>query len=83
MNVEQREALKLFLMVGAPIMLTIGAILPTFLIFPIVITLYFGAFMGAYILGDIVQEQEKWKTKVVVFSSIIIALSWASLIIEL
>ncbi len=83
MNEDQREDLKSFLMVGAPIMLIIGAILPSFLILPVVLTLFFGTFMGAYLLGDIEQEQEKWKPKVIVFSSIIIIAAWVSVGFEL
>lgn len=65
MNKDKREVLKVYLMIGAPIMLVIGAVIPSFLILPIALTLFFGTFMGAYIVGDIEQEQEKWKTKVI------------------
>lgn len=83
MNEDQRESLKAFLMIGAPITLIIGAVLPSILILPIALTLVFGTFMGAYLLGDINQKQEKWKTKVIVFSIIIIFISWLSVGLEL
>ena len=83
MNKDKREALKIFLMIGAPIMLVIGAAIPSFLILPIVFTLFFGTFMGAYIIGDIEQEQEKWKSKVILLCSIVIVAVWVGVVIEL
>ena len=76
MNQDQREDLKAFFMIGAPVMLVVGAVLPSILILPLAITMYLGTIMVAYLLGDINQEQEKWKTKVIVFSIFIISIAW-------
>lgn len=83
MNKDQREALKVSLMIGAPIMLVIGAVIPSFLILPIGLTLFFGTFMGAYIIGDIEPEQIKWRYKVIFFCSIIIISAWVGSLVEL
>ncbi len=63
-------------------MLVLGAVIPSFLILPIVLTLFFGTLMGAYIFGDIDSEQEKWKSKVILFCSIVIVLAWVSIATE-
>ena len=82
MNNDQREALLIFLMIGAPISLIIGSFIPSILVFPISITLFFGSLAGTYILGFIKPEQAQWKTKVIGFSVLVIVISWFSLAFE-
>jgi len=82
MNEDRREVIKFSLMIGAPIILIIGSLLPSSFIIPLALTFFFGTFMGAYMLGDITQDQEKYKYKVIVICSIIILSSWLGIIYE-
>lgn len=75
MNVDQRECLKISLMLVAPAMVWLGSLLPSFLILPIVTTLFFGTLIGAHWL-DPLDEKNSSFWPVTIFSTFIIVSVW-------
>jgi len=74
---EKIRLILLFAMIGGPILLLTGAVLPALYVFALVNTLFWGSGIAMYWLGLNNELSEKWKTPTIIISFLFIILSWS------